>query len=204
MNEKRIMAAAVCELCGGISIMTLWRWAKQPGFPQPIYIGRRRYWRESEIVDWLNSHADAACPAGRRPRHHPTPRIRTQVMQLTVEMEKRRAEEAAPVPSAQPGSLMGRALRLVDRPKRAELMTLLVLAQRCRHRSTHIEMVAAKAGICRRTAMGHVRSLIAAGLVRQVGRGTYAIDIAAVKARPVARRGQGMRPRVTMPENAAA
>ena len=38
MTEKRITAAAVRELCGGISDMTLWRWLDRLGFPRPTYI----------------------------------------------------------------------------------------------------------------------------------------------------------------------
>ena len=55
-SNKRITASAVCALCGGISDMTLWRWLdnSEMNFPRPIYIGRRRYWREVEIYDWLN------------------------------------------------------------------------------------------------------------------------------------------------------
>lgn len=36
----------------GISEMTLFRWVKNPdiGFPAPMYIGRFRYWRLSDLV----------------------------------------------------------------------------------------------------------------------------------------------------------
>jgi predicted DNA-binding transcriptional regulator AlpA len=57
MTEKRITAAAVRGLCGGISDMTLWRWLDRLSFPKPTYIGRRRYWRESEILVWLEAQA---------------------------------------------------------------------------------------------------------------------------------------------------
>lgn len=60
--HKRIPARTVCELCGGVSDMTLHRWMKDPEkqFPRPIYIGKRRYWREAEIVAWLESREVAA------------------------------------------------------------------------------------------------------------------------------------------------
>jgi len=37
----------------------LWRWLDNPelDFPRPTYIGRRRFWREAEIVDWLDDQA---------------------------------------------------------------------------------------------------------------------------------------------------
>ena len=57
VKDRRITSASVYVLCGGISQMTLWRWMQDPqlGFPEPIYIGRRRYWRESEILEWLDA-----------------------------------------------------------------------------------------------------------------------------------------------------
>jgi predicted DNA-binding transcriptional regulator AlpA len=45
----------------GISDMTLWRWAHDPalGFPRPVYINRRRYWRLAEVEAWERSRARA-------------------------------------------------------------------------------------------------------------------------------------------------
>lgn len=65
MTEKRIQAAAVVSLCGDISIMTLWRWLNDPakGFPAPIYIGRRRYWREADVIAWLEDQPAAKANA---------------------------------------------------------------------------------------------------------------------------------------------
>lgn len=62
MNEKRIQAAAVRRLIGDISDMTLWRYLNRPdmAFPRPIYIGRRRYWREVDILEWLDRQDDTA------------------------------------------------------------------------------------------------------------------------------------------------
>lgn len=61
-SHRRISASPVRQLCGGISDMTLWRWLENPdmNFPKPIYIGRRRYWREAEIIAWLESREVAA------------------------------------------------------------------------------------------------------------------------------------------------
>ncbi len=60
--HKRIQAATVREMCGGISDMSLWRWLNDPdvNFPKPIYIGRRRYWKEAEIIAWLEAREVAA------------------------------------------------------------------------------------------------------------------------------------------------
>ena len=57
MTEKRIQAAAVRALCGDVSDMTIWRWLNDPAmdFPKPVYIGNRRYWREAEIIEWLDA-----------------------------------------------------------------------------------------------------------------------------------------------------
>jgi predicted DNA-binding transcriptional regulator AlpA len=62
MENKLISATAVRELCGGVSDMTLWRWLNDPdlAFPRPTYIGRRRYFREIEIADWIEAQADAS------------------------------------------------------------------------------------------------------------------------------------------------
>lgn len=56
-SYHRIRAAVVRQMCGGISDMTLWRWLGHPDldFPPPIYISRRRYWREADIVAWLEA-----------------------------------------------------------------------------------------------------------------------------------------------------
>lgn len=37
-----------------VSDMTLWRWLRDEkmGFPQPVYLGRFRYWRLADIEAW--------------------------------------------------------------------------------------------------------------------------------------------------------
>ena len=56
-THKRVPIARVRELCGGVSEMTVHRWLRDPAmnFPCPIYLGQRRYWRESELVAWLDA-----------------------------------------------------------------------------------------------------------------------------------------------------
>lgn len=38
----------------GVSDMTIWRWLRDEkmNFPKPVYLGRFRYWRISEIEAW--------------------------------------------------------------------------------------------------------------------------------------------------------
>lgn len=70
--NNMIMANAVRELCGGISDMTLWRWLHDPalGFPKPIYIGKRRYFREAEIYAWIEAQAEALHGSGSTDAHN--------------------------------------------------------------------------------------------------------------------------------------
>jgi len=65
-----ISAAEVRRRVGNPSDMTLWRWLKEPrmNFPQPVYIRRKRFWRESEIYEFiakLPSEAEGAAPPPR-------------------------------------------------------------------------------------------------------------------------------------------
>ncbi len=55
IRERRVNAAYVRKICGDISDMTLWRWINDSAlkFPRPIYIGRRRYFREADVLAWL-------------------------------------------------------------------------------------------------------------------------------------------------------
>jgi predicted DNA-binding transcriptional regulator AlpA len=58
--NRRIQAARVRELCGNVSTMWLWRRQNDPAsdFPRPVLIGRRRFWREAEIIEWLDAQAE--------------------------------------------------------------------------------------------------------------------------------------------------
>jgi len=64
MTNKRIQAKAVRELCGDVSDMTIWRWLHERDFPEPCKIGNRRYWKESEIIAWLDAQAEQATEQG--------------------------------------------------------------------------------------------------------------------------------------------
>lgn len=61
-QAKLVGASAVRERCGNISDMTLWRWVNDPalGFPAPIRIQRRRYWREADLTAWFERQAAKA------------------------------------------------------------------------------------------------------------------------------------------------
>jgi predicted DNA-binding transcriptional regulator AlpA len=58
-HARRIPIGPVQELCGGVSTMTIHRWLndEQKNFPEPLRINRRRYWRITEISDWLDAQA---------------------------------------------------------------------------------------------------------------------------------------------------
>lgn len=57
MEAKLINSATVRALCGGISDMSLWRWLhnSEMHFPKPCVIARRRYWREAEVLAWIEA-----------------------------------------------------------------------------------------------------------------------------------------------------
>ena len=57
-SEQRIGGRETARLCG-ISLMTLWRWRVERGFPPPTRIGARNFWKRSDVVEWLEGHADA-------------------------------------------------------------------------------------------------------------------------------------------------
>lgn len=62
MEHKLIPASAVRKICGGVSDMWLWRRLNEEGssFPKPIYIARRRFWKEAELVAWIDAQAEVA------------------------------------------------------------------------------------------------------------------------------------------------
>lgn len=52
VNSKVVM-----ERLGQISRVTLWRYVKDPEleFPQPIVMRKRRYWKEADLTNWVES-----------------------------------------------------------------------------------------------------------------------------------------------------
>jgi predicted DNA-binding transcriptional regulator AlpA len=49
-DEVFLSSQQVRSRYGGISDMTLWKWLKDDGYPKPMTMGTRRYWRLSDIV----------------------------------------------------------------------------------------------------------------------------------------------------------
>jgi predicted DNA-binding transcriptional regulator AlpA len=43
----------------GVHYTTLWRWLKDEelDFPKPIYLGRYRHWRMSDLLEWEHKRA---------------------------------------------------------------------------------------------------------------------------------------------------
>lgn len=68
MTQAMMTSRQVRELCGGVSDMSLFRWARdeRAGFPRPVYFNRRRYWIAAEIEAWWASRSKDAPPAPQR------------------------------------------------------------------------------------------------------------------------------------------
>ena len=62
-GDGYLPARAVWERYG-VTAMSLWRWVADPdlSFPKPVYFGRFRYWKLSELGEWERT----------RPRVSPT------------------------------------------------------------------------------------------------------------------------------------
>lgn len=60
MTSKLITAKALREIVP-VTDMTFWRWEQSEtlGFPKPIRIQKRRYWREDEVLAWLEAQESA-------------------------------------------------------------------------------------------------------------------------------------------------
>lgn len=52
---RLISIGDVRRMFGDVSDMTIWRWQQDAdlNFPKPIYVQRRRFWRESELIEWI-------------------------------------------------------------------------------------------------------------------------------------------------------
>lgn len=53
--HRLISASDVRQMFGGVSDMTIWRWLQDADlhFPKPIYVQRRRFWREAKLIEWI-------------------------------------------------------------------------------------------------------------------------------------------------------
>jgi predicted DNA-binding transcriptional regulator AlpA len=58
-NEAVWLTATQLSRRFSISLMALWRWVNDPnlGFPAPLKIRERNYWRLAEIEDWERAAA---------------------------------------------------------------------------------------------------------------------------------------------------
>jgi predicted DNA-binding transcriptional regulator AlpA len=61
--DALIDAAAVRQMCGGISDMTLRRWIARGILPQPQHIERIRRWRRGAVLSALAAHREAPPPS---------------------------------------------------------------------------------------------------------------------------------------------
>jgi predicted DNA-binding transcriptional regulator AlpA len=58
--DDLMTSAAVREMLGGITDMTLWRWTHNLAFPKPDFVlSRRKYWRHATVHTWLVAHASS-------------------------------------------------------------------------------------------------------------------------------------------------
>lgn len=58
-HSHYLTAQQVCARFGGISAMTLWRWCRDPelGFPVPIRVNRRRFFKEADVLAFETDRA---------------------------------------------------------------------------------------------------------------------------------------------------
>jgi predicted DNA-binding transcriptional regulator AlpA len=61
-DDDRFLPAAQVFARYGVSSMSVYRWLRNPklGFPKPVYIGRYRFWRLSDLVAWERNRATEA------------------------------------------------------------------------------------------------------------------------------------------------
>ena len=52
--QNEYLPAPAIQVRYGISALTLWRWTRDPklGFPVPLIVNRRRFFRRAEIEAW--------------------------------------------------------------------------------------------------------------------------------------------------------
>jgi len=61
MEDVYLTSKKVRARYGNITDMTLWRWLRDPilGFPQPIIIARRRFWKLDDLEQFDLRRAEA-------------------------------------------------------------------------------------------------------------------------------------------------
>lgn len=63
-NNRLLRSHDIREMLG---VSDMWIWRRLTGnkeldqsFPKPIYLGRNRFWREAEMLSWLDQQAQAS------------------------------------------------------------------------------------------------------------------------------------------------
>ncbi len=64
-HERFLSSRMVRRRYGDISTMSLHRWLgdEDMGFPKPTYMGRLRFWKLAELIEWENRQNHAPDPA---------------------------------------------------------------------------------------------------------------------------------------------
>lgn len=59
--NKLVNSNTVMDRLGGISRTTLWRYFNDPefGFPKPVVMRNRNYWKEAELSAWIDNQGMA-------------------------------------------------------------------------------------------------------------------------------------------------
>jgi len=68
--DPLIDSVAVRAHLGGCSEMSLWRWTRNNGFPEPdLRLNGRKLWRLSTVDGWINAIAQNKSPPAAEPPH---------------------------------------------------------------------------------------------------------------------------------------
>jgi predicted DNA-binding transcriptional regulator AlpA len=64
-ENERYLSARQVQTRYGITDMTLWRWLQNDelSFPRPLYINRRRYFDEADLMAWERQRASGKAAA---------------------------------------------------------------------------------------------------------------------------------------------
>lgn len=64
MNNQTYLPAVAVRARYGVSDMSLWRWLRDDalGFPHPLRINGRRFWKLSELEAWEALRAEQEAP----------------------------------------------------------------------------------------------------------------------------------------------
>jgi predicted DNA-binding transcriptional regulator AlpA len=74
-NDRYVCLAEVSKRYGGKSVMTIWRWQRDLGFPKPVKLGgRQNFWWLPDLIEWDQQRASAVKPKVQwRPGYLPAP-----------------------------------------------------------------------------------------------------------------------------------